>query len=71
MFLSIGNYLVRVDLIKTAYSCDYMRDYDEHGIYTYIKFTDGSEQFLEVEYILFIKALFSMQKEGLDNDSKN
>lgn len=71
MFLSIGNYLVRVDLIKTAYSCDYMRDYDEHGIYTFIKFTDGSEQFLEVEYILFIKALFSMQKEGLDNDSKN
>lgn len=71
MFLSIGNYLVRVDLIKTAYSCDYLRDYDEHGIYTYIKFTDGSEQFLEVEYILFIKALFSMQKEGLDNDSKN
>ena len=71
MFLSIGKYLVRVDLIKTVYSCYFLRDYDEHGNYTYIKFTDGTEQFLEVDYDDFLLALTNMLNGGVKNDSEN
>lgn len=71
MFISIGGYLLRTDLILYAFKCDYDREYYENGIYTKVGFTDGTTIFLEVTYDDFLLALTNMLNGGFKNDSKN